>query len=73
MRLQSNPKLSPGTFLKNDNPLPPTLESTGVISALQSMLLTDLNLQGCFEITGTSLSCYIWDTRVKPVLLKGNT
>ena len=47
--------------------------SIGDISALQSMLLTDLNLRHCFELTGTSLSCYIRDTMGKTVLLQGNT
>ena len=60
-------------FLSLTTILSYSTRSIGDISALQSMLLTDLNLQDCFELTGTSLSCYIWDTMGKTVLLQGNT
>ena len=39
-----------------------TLQHTiGDISALQSMQLTKLNLKSCSKLTGTSLSCTLWE------------
>ena len=69
---KATPELSRMRNLLRSPHAPPPLVTPGDISALQSMLLTDLNLRNCNKLTGKCLSRTraVWG---KTVLPQGNT